>query len=105
MFQVNNVAQNLYSVFDKKAVAYAPPFVAANHATAMRVVESAVRGGDSNLASYPQDFVLYCVGTMDMHLGVIHTSNEQPEQVCSVAELVSVAHNDAQGKLQFETGE
>lgn len=53
---------NAYSIFDNKALVYAPPFFAANDAVARRIVSDAAADPNSSLNRHPGDYVMYQVG-------------------------------------------
>lgn len=65
---------NLYSIYDNKALVYAIPFCAANHATALRMFGSACEDRGTNLNKYPNDFCLYCIGEFDDSNGMVITN-------------------------------
>lgn len=51
-----------YSVYDRKALVYMPPFHAHTDGAAMRSIEDAMADPNTSLARHPDDFVLYYVG-------------------------------------------
>lgn len=54
----------LYSIYDEKAEAFAPPFVAHNDMLALRTFEGTVNNDDFPLKKYPSDFHLYYLGSV-----------------------------------------
>jgi hypothetical protein len=62
----------LFAIFDSKALFYANPFVSANNGTAVRAFIELVNRKDSgDVATHPEDFCLYRVGTWDDSKGVV----------------------------------
>lgn len=62
----------LFSVYDRAAESYAPPFHAPTEAYAIRSFESAQAENDSLLGTNPQDFALFCLGEFDTEFGSLH---------------------------------
>lgn len=59
----------MYTMYDLKSETYRPPFVAKNHAVAIRlVIESGQQG--MPWGQYPEDFVCFMCGWWDEHDGV-----------------------------------
>lgn len=69
-----------YAVFDVKAQAYAQPFFAANHAVAIRNFEGAVRSGNNQLGTHPEDFSLWHLGEYDDETGTF-ANLQHPSQL------------------------
>lgn len=64
--------QGLYSILDRKAVAFGAPMFFANDDMAKRGCADTMRaGGDYAYVHYPDDFDVYRVGTFDTDSGVI----------------------------------
>lgn len=63
--------KQLYSIFDKKAGVYAPPFIEINKGTAIRAVQDLVSRGDSNPSKYPEDYTLVQLGSFNEQNGKI----------------------------------
>lgn len=84
----------LYSIQDIIAEVFKPPFPASNEDHAKRMVKDAAKG--TQLAEYPQDFRLYCMGTMDDHSGII--SGQDPVWICNLTEIIQ-ARNEQQIQL------
>ena len=81
---------NLYSIFDRKAVSYAPPFVAVNDSVACRMSLASAMGEQNMLADYPADFDVYCLGNLDQESGRITPLNT-PVFVVNFAALLQQA--------------
>lgn len=63
--------KQLYSIFDKKAGVYAPPFAEANKGTAIRAIQDLVSRGDSTPAKYPEDYTLVQLASFNEETGEI----------------------------------
>lgn len=62
--------QGVYSVYDRKAMAYGSLMFFANDDMAKRGCADLMRaGGDVPMVHYPDDFDLYCVGEFDTASG------------------------------------
>jgi len=75
----------VYSVFDKKAGIYSPPFYAPHNEIAMRNVSMAARNLESQLGQYPADFALYRLGYFDDESGLFQTG--RPDFLTEVVSL------------------
>lgn len=60
---------NLYSVFDEKANTYNAPFPLSTDGLAIRSFLQACKDPQTDLAKYPGDYKLYCVGSFDFESG------------------------------------
>jgi len=78
----------VYSIFDKKAAIYSPPFYAPHDGIAMRNVSMAARNMESQLGQYPSDFALYRLGKFDDQTGSFLTG--MPDFVIEVVSLLPV---------------
>lgn len=77
----------LFSLFDRKTKIFHPPIYCHNTGHALRVYQSALKNGQSNMISeYPEDFTIYQVGSFDDNNGQI-TGVEQPEFICQLEDL------------------
>jgi len=56
---------NVYSVFDEKALVFAPPFLMVHDGEALRAFGDAVGDPKSKLAAHPGDFKLFRLGTFN----------------------------------------
>lgn len=55
----------LYSVYDRKAKVFCKPFTAENHEVAVRSFAFAANDKTTDIGRYPEDFVLYHLGSFD----------------------------------------
>lgn len=55
----------MFSVYDVKARAFAQPFYFAEKGQAIRAFISAVNDDKTMLSKYPEDYMLYFIGTFD----------------------------------------
>lgn len=60
-----------YSIYDRKALQYHPPFYAVTDGSAVRSFADLVKDPNTNIGRHPADFVLYCVGTYDDNKGAM----------------------------------
>lgn len=60
-----------YSLFDRKALWYAPPFQATTDGAATRTLADAVAEPNSMVGRHPGDFVLFFVGHWDDQKGAM----------------------------------
>lgn len=56
---------NLYSIMDSKAKTYARPFLFQHDGEALRAFQGSVQKGDTQLSQFPEDFILYKIGSFD----------------------------------------
>lgn len=81
----------MYAVYDVKALAYAPPFIAGTDGIAVRMLSELVQDTNTTVGRHPGDFKLYCIGTYDDQraalIGII-----PPEHVVDAVALVAVQH-------------
>lgn len=54
---------NAYSVFDRKALTYMPPFFCNTDGQAVRMLTDISNDPSHPIGAHPSDYVLYCVGT------------------------------------------
>jgi len=73
-------SHKVFSVYDSKAKAWLPPFVAVNAAVAIRSFESAANSTQHEFHRFATDFILFEVGAWDEHSG----------ELLNVAEKVSL---------------
>lgn len=62
---------SLYSIYDRQAQYYLPPFASRSDAEAERTFTEAVVAGDTHIAHYPHDFDLVLIGTFDLDSGLV----------------------------------
>jgi hypothetical protein len=77
----------MYSVYDTKSELFSSPHFLQSDGVAVRSFSTACDDPKTQLAMYPEDFSLYCVGTFNIESGNI--SPIQPKQLCNAAEFVS----------------
>lgn len=63
----------LFAIFDSKAQVFAPPFVSETLGTAERMFSELVNDPKTTVHSYPDDFIMYQVGTMDDYTGELRS--------------------------------
>jgi len=56
---------NAYTIYDRKALQYHPPFYAVADGAAVRIVQDLVADNQTQLGRHPHDFVLYRCGAYD----------------------------------------
>lgn len=52
-----------YSIYDRKALQYHPPFYATTDGSATRSFADLANDPNTNVGRHPADYVLFCVGT------------------------------------------
>lgn len=60
-----------YSIYDRKALQYHPPFFASTDGSATRSFGDLVNDTRTTIGSHPNDFVLYLVGEYDDQKGAL----------------------------------
>lgn len=60
-----------YSLFDRKALQYHPPFHFSTDGQAVRALADLVEDANTTVGRHPSDFVLYCIGTFDDSKGAM----------------------------------
>jgi len=78
----------LFSLHDMKARQWLPPALIDSEANAIRTLSDVINKSnpESNLAKYPEDFTLYCIGIWDQQTGLI-TAYKQPESIVILSTL------------------
>ena len=77
----------VYSVFDRKAEEFAPPFLAQNDELAKRLVVASFSRGESIVTQWPEDFSLYFIGEFGSGNGAL-IPLDQSALVCSVSSIL-----------------
>lgn len=54
---------NAYSIYDRKALQYHPPFFASTDGAAVRSFSDLANDGNTTIGRHPADYVLFFVGT------------------------------------------
>lgn len=62
---------HLYSIYDRKAQYYLPPFNSRSEAEAVRTFTEAVMTSETPISQYPADFDLVQIGSMDLDSGAV----------------------------------
>lgn len=83
--------QPMYSLFDKKALTYSPPFVASNDQVATRMVRDLVQDTNTTVGRHPSDYTLYGIATWDDALGLV-IAQTPLQLIIEVAALVPAPH-------------
>lgn len=65
----------IFSIFDKKAVAYLSPFYFPQKGQALRAFEDSVNDPQSVFNKHPEDYALFELGTFDDMSGIITSKN------------------------------
>lgn len=60
-----------YSVYDRKALTYNPPYYAPTDGAAIRIIADAANDANSSLGRHPHDYVLFCLGEYDDQKGLL----------------------------------
>lgn len=68
---------NAYTLHDTKAASYSPPFFAAAHGLATRMVMELASDTSTTVGRHPADFTLYCVGRFDTESGQVLPGERQ----------------------------
>lgn len=79
--------QNVYTLFDTKALIFNTPFYAHNHQVARRMVGDLVNDPNTSVGRHPADFVLYCLGSYQDDVGTF-SLHEIREHVVDCIALV-----------------
>ncbi len=67
----------MYTVRDRKALGYLPPFLAANGITAKRLLIDSARDNGTLLGMHPDDFELYEIGEFDEQSGEVNPDSHE----------------------------
>jgi hypothetical protein len=67
----------MFAVYDKKAQTFGKPFQAINKDVAGRIFITAVNDEKTDLAKYPEDYVLYHLGQFDDETGMMETASPE----------------------------
>lgn len=79
-----------YSIYDRKALQYHPPFFASTDGSALRSLTDLVNDSNSTIGRHPGDYVLYYIGDYDDQLGAMIPVSPLVHVLDALA-LVSVA--------------
>lgn len=81
----------MYSVYDKKAALFAPPFLSANDDTAKRDVQNLIARGGSIISDFPSDFDLFLIANFNDSSACVQPL-DNPLFICSALALIEVEH-------------
>lgn len=91
----------IYSIFDRKALAFLTPYLCQNDAVALRMFEGAVMDRQTAMAQFPEDYVLYRCGMFATDDGRV--VGQEP---MVIGDAVSVLRNREPASLPlFQGGE
>lgn len=76
-----------YSVFDKAACAFLPPFAARAPGEALRMFENTVLDPKSDMSRNSKDYVLYSIGVFDDASGKFTMVEHGPLEMISALEV------------------
>lgn len=68
----------MFMVFDKKTKVYDPPFMAMSFGEVERMMDKTVKAGKSLIAEYPDDFMIFHVGSFEETTGKIELIDHVP---------------------------
>lgn len=83
----------IYSIYDRKAQYHLPLFSAQNDTTAIRMFTETVVTSETPVSTYPADFDLVRVGTVDLELGAIEP-HTRPEPIVNGLVALETAHRE-----------
>lgn len=87
---------NAYSVYDRKALQYYPPFFAATDGAASRMFSDLANDGNTNVGRHPSDYVLYRIGQYNDQKGAL-----MPESpLCHIVDAAALV--EQKGALPFD---
>lgn len=72
----------VFSIYDTKAEAYAPPFFMARPELALRAFRDLAADVQSQVNKHPEDYVLYLIGEFDDATGLLKAAG-QPVQLAT----------------------
>lgn len=68
----------IFSIYDRKAQYYLPPFSARSEADALRTFAEAVVSSETPVSQYPADFDLLVLGSVDLETGAVTPEHPSP---------------------------
>lgn len=80
----------MYSVFDKSANAYLPPFCTGTEATAIRAFSDSVKDTTHAFYRNPQDYFLYFVGVFNDDLGFLGLPDNSSQAEAKVSVITAM---------------
>lgn len=82
------MVQNIYSIFDEKGQAFAPPFFYSHDGQAVRAFSDLANDPKSMVNRHNGDYKLYKLGTFDDVSGML-VSESQPKFIVNAASMVA----------------
>lgn len=79
--------QGVYSIFDKKALDHQGVTLSPNDDVAVRWLREGLRGSNTQMEKFPEDFQLRCVGVFDTETGQMTGLQEGSRVVIEVLNL------------------
>lgn len=83
------IEMSCFTVYDQAAKQYLEPFFAPTHEFAIRGFKSAVTNREHQFAKFPEDYVLYSIGTFDGTTGLFVASS--PAKIAQALDFVPAA--------------
>jgi len=80
---------NAYSIYDRKALQYHPPFFASADGAAVRSLQDLANDATTTIGRHPGDYVLYRIGAYDDSSGAMHPVTAL-EHICDALALVRI---------------
>lgn len=66
--------KSCFTVYDTKSCIFGNPFTSQNKMTALRDFQAAAADPQSQISKYPEDFILFEIGTFDEDKGVLNSA-------------------------------
>ena len=82
----------IYSVFDVQAEAFGQPFFMQTDGIALRSFNEAAQNPQTEISKYPDDYVLYNIGTYDDDTGII--TPQTPKRLHSASTALKMFRNN-----------
>lgn len=83
---------NAYSIFDRKTLAYFPPFYAPTHGGAVRSLADLVGDTNTTVGRHPNDYVLFCIGCFDDAKGALEPISPIEHVIDAIALVKAMQH-------------
>lgn len=85
------MSTNVYSVYDSKADAFLPPFIAPTDQVAIRMVTAEVLNDGTNLNRFPGDYTLFALGEWKQETGEL-IPYQAHKNIGSAMQMAAAAH-------------
>lgn len=79
--------QKIFAVYDSKAASFMTPYFALNQGLAIRSFSHLARDHNSYVSSFPADFTLFELGTIDLESGIM-TQHDHAQNLGSAAAFI-----------------